>query len=110
MNDYIPPTVTNLPDFIVYPTDDYPPEWGVIATTIKRMARWRCENCDHVHDVANGYMLTVHHLNMQKNDCRWQNIVALCQRCHLRIQATYNPTQPRLIGSPPKWAAVRNLP
>ena len=82
MNDYIPPTVTNLPDFIVYPTDDYPPEWGVIATTIKQMAGWRCENCDHVHDVANGRVLTVHHLNMLKNDCRWQNLVALCQRCH----------------------------
>jgi hypothetical protein len=30
--------------------------------------------------------LTVHHLNGDKFDCRWWNLVALCQRCHLQIQ------------------------
>lgn len=32
-------------------------------------------------------VLTVHHLNGIKVDCRWWNLVALCQRCHLTIQA-----------------------
>lgn len=32
-------------------------------------------------------VLTVHHLNGVKHDCRWWNLVALCQRCHLVIQA-----------------------
>jgi hypothetical protein len=31
-------------------------------------------------------ILTVHHLNGVKADCRWWNLVALCQRCHLQIQ------------------------
>ncbi len=31
-------------------------------------------------------ILTVHHLNGNKLDCRWWNLVALCQRCHLTIQ------------------------
>lgn len=31
-------------------------------------------------------VLTVHHLNGVKADCRWWNLVALCQRCHLQIQ------------------------
>lgn len=31
-------------------------------------------------------ILTVHHLNGVKHDCRWWNLAALCQRCHLRIQ------------------------
>lgn len=31
-------------------------------------------------------VLTVHHLNEVKYDCRWWNLVALCQRCHLTIQ------------------------
>ena len=33
-------------------------------------------------------VLTVHHLNGRKEDCRWHNLVALCQRlrCHLQIQ------------------------
>jgi hypothetical protein len=32
-------------------------------------------------------ILTVHHLNGVKWDCRWWNLAALCQRCHLAIQA-----------------------
>ena len=31
-------------------------------------------------------ILTVHHLNGVKHDCRWWNLAALCQRCHLLIQ------------------------
>lgn len=31
-------------------------------------------------------ILTVHHLTGEKADCRWWNLVALCQRCHLEIQ------------------------
>lgn len=32
-------------------------------------------------------ILTVHHLSGDKADVRWGNLVALCQRCHLEIQA-----------------------
>jgi hypothetical protein len=32
-------------------------------------------------------VLTVHHLNGVKADCRWWNLASLCQRCHLTIQA-----------------------
>jgi hypothetical protein len=31
-------------------------------------------------------ILTVHHLNERKEDLRWHNLAALCQRCHLIIQ------------------------
>jgi hypothetical protein len=31
-------------------------------------------------------ILTTHHLNGVKPDCRWWNLVPLCQRCHLLIQ------------------------
>jgi hypothetical protein len=31
-------------------------------------------------------ILTVHHLDQDKANCRWWNLVALCQRCHLLIQ------------------------
>lgn len=31
-------------------------------------------------------ILTVHHLNGVKWDCRWWNLISLCQRCHLTIQ------------------------
>jgi hypothetical protein len=45
--------------------EDKPPAWG-------------CE--------AEYRILTVHHLNGVKHDCRWFNLVSLCQRCHLSIQ------------------------
>lgn len=35
---------------------------------------------------ARARILTVHHLNGDKADCRWWNVVALCQRCHLSVQ------------------------
>jgi hypothetical protein len=31
-------------------------------------------------------VLTVHHLDGVKGNCRWFNLVALCQRCHLTVQ------------------------
>lgn len=42
------------------------------------MVRWEVE--------AQWRILTVHHLNGIKHDCRWWNLAALCQRCHLSIQ------------------------
>lgn len=32
-------------------------------------------------------VLTVHHLDGVKSNCRWWNLAALCQRCHLSIQS-----------------------
>lgn len=87
--------------------NDYPANWLDIAQQIKDQANWKCEHCNYTHDIPNGYMLTVHHLNMDKADCRYENLVALCQRCHLRIQATYKPGQ--LFFWPPEWAIKRGL-
>lgn len=44
----------------------------LIAKGLAVEARWR--------------ILTVHHLDGNKANCRWWNLVALCQRCHLQIQ------------------------
>lgn len=41
---------------------------------------------DHPVLLARWRILTVHHLNGDKADCRWWNLAALCQRCHLTIQ------------------------
>ena len=84
----------------------YPDNWSAIAIAVKNLAGWRCEHCGHVHDVPNGYMLTVHHLNGNKSDCRFTNLVALCQRCHLRIQSIYYPGQ-AFFTSPPLWIVAR---
>ena len=68
-------------------TGAYPSDWQDIAKGVKIKAGWRCIRCDHPHDPAAGYTLTVHHLDMNPSNCAWWNIPALCQRCHLQIQA-----------------------
>ena len=41
-------------------------------------------------------VLTVHHLDEDKLNCRWWNLVALCQRCHLRMQRAVVMDRPYL--------------
>lgn len=86
--------------------DAYPPDWPEIAARIKRAARWRCEHCGERDNRLAGRMLTVHHLDGVKSNCGWRNLVALCQVCHLHIQARWKPGQPWLFN-PPTWAVRR---
>jgi len=68
-------------------TKGYPANWEEIAYRIKEKAGWRCERCGHAHDSDNGYTLTVHHLDGNKANCKDWNLAALCQRCHLHVEA-----------------------
>lgn len=62
--------------------DDWEP------TLLDRPTTWLDEGMINVEVVeAEWRVLTVHHLNGQKQDCRWWNLVPLCQRDHLYIQA-----------------------
>lgn len=65
----------------------YPDNWYEIAYQIKKDAGWKCVRCGHPHEVECGYVLTVHHLDFDRQNCEWWNCPALCQRCHLQIQA-----------------------
>ena len=87
--------------------NDYPANWPEIAKRIKDDHNWRCEHCGHIHDQATGHVLTVHHLDGDKSNCSDENLVALCQRCHLHIQAVYVVGQISLI--PYSWAVARGL-
>jgi len=69
--------------------NDYPPNWQEIAQAVKDAAGWRCVRCGHVHEVSTGYVLTVHHLDRNPANVQPWNLAALCQRCHLYIQAVY---------------------
>ena len=66
---------------------NYPDNWPEIAQQIKDAAGWKCVRCGHPHDPENGYVLTCHHLDMDCQNNAWWNTPALCQRCHLHIQA-----------------------
>jgi hypothetical protein len=74
-------------------TGEYPTEWEKIAVQVKADAGWHCIRCKHPHSTEEGYMLTVHHLDLNKSNCAWWNLAALCQRCHLRIQGKVELTQ-----------------
>lgn len=64
------PTVEAMPDAEAL---------AMLVVTRPVEARWR--------------ILTVHHLTGDKADCRWWNLAALCQRCHLTIQGRVNMAQ-----------------
>lgn len=82
------------------PDGEYPSDWKKISEWINRRARGRCECTGHcaLHRGIrcaerqgkkglwmNGkIMLTVAHLNHYPPDCQDGNLLAMCQRCHLR--------------------------
>jgi hypothetical protein len=64
---------TQAGDVVIVEIDNASPDWTDpqwAGFTVE--AQWR--------------ILTVHHLDEDKTHCRWFNLVALCQRCHLRMQ------------------------
>lgn len=82
------------------PSGDYPDGWKHIADRIRKRAKGRCECTGHcaLHRgrrcieeqgqegkwMSGKIMLTVAHLNHYPPDCRSENLLAMCQRCHLR--------------------------
>lgn len=76
---------------------EYPIDWHVISKAVKVRAGWKCVRCGHEHDPETGYMLTVHHLDMNPANNEWWNLVALCQRCHLHIQGKVVMEQPYMF-------------
>lgn len=81
---------------------EYPDDWSDIAKRVKDAANWHCVRCGHVHDVRSGHTLTVHHFDGDKGNCDLWNLMALCQRCHLSVQARVDPSQ-GLMHEPAAW-------
>jgi len=75
-------------------TGIYPPDWPAIARAVKEAAGWKCVRCGVAHAREGWNILTVHHLDGDPSNCRWWNIPALCQRCHLSIQGRVKMHQP----------------
>jgi hypothetical protein len=74
----------------------YPPNWKEIATDIKEKADWRCQVCgmqcrrpSEPFD-THKRTLTVAHLNHTPEDCRPENLKAMCAGCHLRYDAKHH--------------------
>ena len=66
----------------------YPDNWEKIAERIKDKAGWCCEKCGMPNgNSATGMMLTVHHKDGDPSNCSDENLIAACQRCHLKMEA-----------------------
>lgn len=87
--------------------DRYPKDWKDISLQIKDRAGWRCEcegecgrgthtgRCTNVHNgIAYGstsiVILTTAHLNHTPEDCRPENLKAMCQGCHLHYDRDHH--------------------
>lgn len=81
----------------------YSEDWPEIAHAVKSEANWRCLRCGHAHDPRTGYTLTVHHLDLDKGNNAWWNLLALCQRCHLSVQARVDLDRPWVMTEHSEW-------
>lgn len=69
---------------------DYHPKWSLISRLIRfKRAQNKCEWCGaenyKSHPVTGSkVVLTVAHIDHDKTNNRFNNLAALCQRCHLR--------------------------
>lgn len=75
----------------------YPPHWDKISRFIIEKAGERCELCGAGNGskhwkTGHKVVLTVHHINHDPTDNRKINLIALCQRCHLRLDKPYRDT------------------
>lgn len=84
----------------------YPKDWKSISAAIRKRAGDRCEcegecglhpakRCEEHNGTpakwAKGkIVLTVAHLNHTPEDCRDENLKAMCQRCHLRYDQKHH--------------------
>lgn len=68
---------------------DYHPHWKSISRFIRfTRAQGKCERCAAAnyepHPVTGSkVVLTVAHLDRRRENNRWWNLLALCQKCHL---------------------------
>ena len=76
------------------------------AKRIKDAADWKCERCEHPHEVETGYVLTVAHMIPDKALVEDWNLAALCQRCHLHCQHKIDFLQGYMFEHTP-WLAWR---
>lgn len=74
----------------------YPANWKDIARGVKDRAGWKCQQCGKQCRKPGEKLdshqrtLTVHHINHIPEDCRPENLIALCAPCHLKADAQWH--------------------
>lgn len=73
---------------------DYNPDGQKKRRDARDAAGNKCIRCNHPNDYASGHVLTTHHFDGNKANDAWWNLLPLCQRCHLKVQAKVDPEVP----------------
>jgi hypothetical protein len=58
-----------------------------LKETIRKRDNYICQNCgmtEEEHLIVIGKVLTVHHINYNKQNCKEDNLITLCHWCNLR--------------------------
>jgi len=81
----------------------YPENWDRLSLLLRERAGWKCELCQAAnrfpHPITgSGVVLTVHHINGDPTDSRRINLIALCQRCHNRLDQPFRRPR-RMAGA-----------
>lgn len=91
--------------------DRYPKDWKRIRARILERAHNRCEFCGVENHTMRlnpktgkeaKIILTIAHLNHEPEDCRPENLRALCQRCTTSMTPSTEPRQERNALTPKK--------
>jgi len=74
---------------------EYPDNWKQIRATILNRAGNHCELCDAENHkphwkTGSKVILTIHHIDRDRKNNNPLNLIALCQRCHLRLDLQYH--------------------
>jgi hypothetical protein len=64
------------------PKNEYPVNWDLISSELRRQLGYVCQSCYIVVGEANKGYLHVHHINGVRSDCRVENLKCLCISCH----------------------------
>jgi hypothetical protein len=72
--------------------EDYPAEFTEsLKESIRKRDEYTCQNCDMTqeeHFIVYGRNLHIHHVDYNRNNCKYHNLLTLCQGCNIR--ANYN--------------------
>jgi hypothetical protein len=70
----------------------YPSEFNdSLKETIRKRDNYTCQNCnmtEEEHIIVTGVVLTVHHIDYNKQNCKDSNLITVCLQCNIR--ANYN--------------------
>ncbi len=95
----------------------YHPEWVTVSKYVRELFDFYCARCDK--DCRNSTnaasVLQVHHIEENRGNNDWENLIPLCAACHLKIEkearlhAPYNAIQLELFENQSYMQQMKNM-